>query len=470
VRAAGVLVCVGAASLAVDPAAAFAATVTLKDRYGADVIYVAALGERNDVVVTERANGAAIEIADPGAVVTASGLCEASDPHTAVCRADKDGLLYQANVKLGDLDDRISSTGVNLIADGGSGDDLLMGAPDPTDRSKLTGGDGDDQLSGNGRQRGGAGNDQLNGGNEGNNLDGGPGNDLLNGGDAGDRLDGGGGLDALHGGGGPDRLTDGDRDAVASAPADADTLDGGPGSDTLSYEERTRPVSVRMGGDLNAGAAGEHDRALSFEHAIGGAAGDRLIGNRQANWLTGLGGDDRLDSGAGKDDLSGGQGRDRLFGRGGDDRIDGGAGVDVLSCGGGHDVLDVVGRRSELLPRGCESLVFAYSNRLLWVRPRPHRTRDGGLALRMDCPFVGGEFYDDCRGEVVIRETRGRRRLLARGSFSIVFTDTFSVPLSVTSVGSRWVAGRLGRGSATVVLHYRDGLRAFGRLIWRIRP
>ena len=225
-----------------------------------------------------------------------------------------------------------------------------------------------------------------------------------------------------------------------------------------------------MGGDLDAGAADEHDRAISIESAIGGAAGDRLIGNRQANWLLGGGGNDRLDGGAGKDQLSGWRGRDRLFGRRGDDRIDGGPGTDLLSCGGDDDVVDVVGRRSELLPRGCESLVFDYSHVLLWVRTRPHRTRDGGLALRMDCPFLSGEIYDDCRGEIVIRETRGRHRLLAYGSFSKDFTDTFSVPLSVTSVGSRWAAGRLGRGSATVVVHQRSEFSPPGPFIWRIRP
>ena len=227
-----------------------------------------------------------------------------------------------------------------------------------------------------------------------------------------------------------------------------------------------------MGGDLDAGAAGEHDRAISIERAIGGAADDRLIGNRQANWLSGLGGDDLLDGGAGKDQLSGGRGRDRLFGRRGDDNIDGGPGTDLLSCGGGDDLLEVVGQRvSELLPRGCEKLLFNYSDHVLWVHVRPRRTRDGGLALRKDCPFLSGEIYDECHGDVVIRETLGRHRLLARGTFPDQGDDpSFLVPLSLTSAGARWAAGRLGRGSATVVVHERSEYQPRRLFTWRIRP
>ena len=82
----------------------------------------------------------------------------------------------------------------------------------------------------------------------------------------------------------------------------------------------------------------------------------------------------------------------------------------------------------------------------------------------MDCPFLGGEIYDDCRGDVAIRETRGRHRLLAHGSFPKEFTDTFSVPLSVTSAGLPLGGGAAGaRGSATVVMHQRSGVSATGR-------
>ncbi|WP_246748625.1 M10 family metallopeptidase C-terminal domain-containing protein [Rhizobium setariae] len=95
-----------------------------------------------------------------------------------------------------------------------------------------------------------------------------------------------------------------------------------------------------------------------IENAIGGNAGDLLMGNEQDNRLAGLGGedtllgsagsdtllgdkgDDWLDGGTGNDTLDGGTGDDALIGGIGDDTLDGGTGNDTLVGGVGNDVLN----------------------------------------------------------------------------------------------------------------------------------
>ena len=79
------------------------------------------------------------------------------------------------------------------------------------------------------------------------------GDDILFGGQDrfdGDHLDGGGGQDQLYGGPGRDRLTDGDvsDSAVSGAGPGPDVMAGGAGSDVLSYQGRTRPVTVQPAG------------------------------------------------------------------------------------------------------------------------------------------------------------------------------------------------------------------------------
>jgi Ca2+-binding RTX toxin-like protein len=82
-----------------------------------------------------------------------------------------------------------------------------------------------------------------------------------------------------------------------------------------------------------------HD--ADIENAIGGSAGDLLIGNELANTIRGLAGNDTLLGSAGADTLYGGGGNDRLDGGTGHDLLVGGTGADrfVFSTGYGTDAI-----------------------------------------------------------------------------------------------------------------------------------
>ena len=316
-----------------------------------------------------------------------------------------------------------------MIIVGGSGNDVLRGTVRGSDR--LNGGSGQDQLySGRG--------DVL--------------EDL---GYGSDRLNGGGGQDQLYGGRGDDTLTDGDRDgAVGDAAAGPDTLDGGGGAyDTLSYAQRTKGVRVRAGVSTDAGEPGEHDNIRGIEHIEGGAGDDRLLGDRRDNWLTGGAGNDLLAGRGGSDELDAGDGRDRLPAGRGNDALYGGAGNDALACGRGRDVAHDPQAR-EVVPRSCEIVLFWWDNdqRNWGADSYPRRARTWWLRLSTSCPNIWDDAVVGCRGTVAVRETRGRHRLLARGSFSTepwTFDET-KVALALTTTGYRWATGLRDQAAATV--------------------
>lgn len=155
------------------------------------------------------------------------------------------------------------------------------GTPTVDDAQTLTGGDGADNLSGNG------GNDQITGG-DGDDLLGGRGGDDWITGDAGD--------DDLHGATGDD------------------SLQGGDGNDTLHGEDGTDALYGGGGNDGLYGHEGDDD-------LLGGAGNDILAGGN---------GFDSLQGGTGEDELSGGHGRDLLSGGSGTDMLEGGEGSDTI--------------------------------------------------------------------------------------------------------------------------------------------
>ena len=131
------------------------------------------------------------------------------------------------------------------------------------------------------------------------------GNDILDGGNDGDILYGEAGNDTIIGGSGQDYL------------------DGGEGVDTVVYAGSSAGVTVDLaagtarGGDADGpvqivgrGTVIRHDILAGFENAVGSVHNDRLLGNAQANVLSGGLGDDTLAGGAGTDTLNGGAGRD----------------------------------------------------------------------------------------------------------------------------------------------------------------
>ena len=487
----GLLLAVAVACLALA-AAAPAATVTVRrDSYGSPkLFYVAAPGERNDVVVAS-AGDSALRITDPGAVISATGQCESAGPHSALCRA-RDDYLYSAYVAVGDLDDRVApskrSEDMELSADGGPGNDVLGGA---ADGGVLNGGPGDDQLttgvdtSGPYVLNGGDGQDRLYGDDGMDDLNGGAGDDQLYGGNEvaedGDRLDGGGGEDRLYGGGGDDTLTDGDRDGMpGSAAPGSDTLDGGPGRDTLSYRARTRAVSVRAGVSADAGETGERDDVAGIENLVGGAGDDRLVGDRRRNQLDGGVGDDTLIGSDGADMLWGGRGGDRLFAGPGADVLSPGPGRNLQSCGLGDDLLKNASRSRQvrqIVPDACEQLEFPWGSTVspnrdldaVWLHPHPTHAQTWWLNIRTACPWVDEDSFVRCRGTIILRETHGRHQLLAEGQFRRGADGAdFTVPLALTTVGYRWSTGRLGRRSATGSLSMTAERTSSRPFRWRI--
>jgi Ca2+-binding RTX toxin-like protein len=145
---------------------------------------------------------------------------------------------------------------LRTYADGGAGNDTILG---DAGNDTLFGGDGDDQLDGYG------GNDQLIGGAGNDMLNGGAGNDQLWGQDGNDRLIGGDGNDDLMGGNGND------------------TLEGGAGNDRLWGEAGSDWLYGDAGNDILDGGAG-------VDYAFGGTGNDSFynVRNDTAYFLTGF--------------------------------------------------------------------------------------------------------------------------------------------------------------------------------------
>lgn len=173
-------------------------------------------------------------------------------------------------------------------------------------------------------------------------LSGGPGEDTLTGGGAGEGFVGGSGIDTIRAGGAPSGGSNRIIEDVAGADA-GDTLDGGPGFTWVEYVRPARilpgplkvpspidGVIVSLDREANDGWPGEQDNILRGA-VIGSSGSDVIRGNEEGNSLAGGAGRDRIFGLAGKDVLTGGQG---------DDALDGGDGFDIC-FGGGAPGIDV---------------------------------------------------------------------------------------------------------------------------------
>src|SRR4051794_106217 len=125
-----------------SPGAATAATVSVEPTRFYPLEYLAAPGERNDVlVVYNNSTNRDVTITDASAPLTAGKSCSALDVNSVRCSYDfgPNGLDLSARVKLGDLADRLrvrkpSAAGGDesypsafIVADGGPGPDVLSG-------------------------------------------------------------------------------------------------------------------------------------------------------------------------------------------------------------------------------------------------------------------------------------------------------------------------------------------------------
>jgi Ca2+-binding RTX toxin-like protein len=248
------------------------------------------------------------------------------------------------------------------------------------DVESLTGGAGDDTLSGNALANvldgaggtdtvtygdkgaaqpvtvtlDGAANDGETGGAEGDNaiaenLTGGAGADTLTG-DAGPNvLRGAAGTDSVNGGAGADTIL-GEGDA-------GDSLDGGPDIDLLTYENATQAIVVNLSGVPLTPAA--TDTATNLENVTGGTLGDRITGDTLPNVLTGGPGDDTVTygdraagvavtlDGAANDGAAGESDNvlaENVVGGGGPDTFTGDLGPNVLDGAGGVDTVTYADR------------------------------------------------------------------------------------------------------------------------------
>lgn len=137
----------------------------------------------------------------------------------------------------------------------------------------------------------------------------------LTGGSGSDSITGLGGNDTLTGNGGNDTLLGGEGNDILKGGSGADLIDGGPGSDSADYSDKTatQGVVVNLNGAVAAVvtvAGNAEDTLVNIENVIGGAGGDRLVGDGLANSLSGNGGNDTLSGGGGNDTLNGGLGLD----------------------------------------------------------------------------------------------------------------------------------------------------------------
>jgi len=222
--------------------------------------------------------------------------------------------------------------------DGAAGNDVLAGRGGV---DTLTGGTGVDTLDyseagaavavdlSTGNVTGGAGEDTITG------------SESVTGSAFADSLVGDANVNALSGGSGNDVLEGGAGD---------DELDGGAGSDTAVLAKAGGSVTV----DLVAGTASGHgaDELVSIESVVGSSFDDTLLGSGTRNNLRGGGGNDRVSGRLQGDRLLGGGGNDRIQGAGGADKLFGNAGADRLSGGPGKDLCKGGAGADRL--RGCE--------------------------------------------------------------------------------------------------------------------
>ncbi|MCA0257005.1 MAG: cadherin domain-containing protein, partial [Proteobacteria bacterium] len=155
--------------------------------------------------------------------------------------------------------------------------------------------------------------------------------DTITGAEGDDTLIGNDGNDVLSGAAGNDRLEGGLGNDTLAGGAGADVLDGGDGIDTADYSTSSLAVQVNLQTGLGVGGDAQGDTLTAIENVTGSALNDVLIGNVEANMLTGGDGNDRLE---------GAEGDDILIGGAGDDILIGGAGADVLQGGAGDDMVD----------------------------------------------------------------------------------------------------------------------------------
>ncbi len=293
---------------------------------------------------------------------------------------------------------------LEIIVDGGDGDDFIRGSLDIA--STLNGGDGTDVLfggtradllnGGNGQDllNGGDGNDTLNGGDGGDIINGEVGDDLVNGGSSGDTINGGSGADTLNGQSGADTIT---------GDTDDDVIDGGSGNDTLDGA---------LGDDSVSGGS-------ELDSILGGVGNDTLNGDAGNDSLFGGDDDDLVFGGTGNDSLNGENGNDIVNGNSGNDTVLGGSDDDTLLGGSGHDLLFGDGDQTQLELTGNDRILGHIGNDTIF----------GGSGA----DFIDGGAGDDAVSTNDLALTVDDIRIDPEGGAGVTTIVNFTVSLSSTS-------------------------------------
>ncbi len=131
-------------------------------------------------------------------------------------------------------------------------------------------------------------------------------NNVLNGNGGNDTLDGGAGNDTINGGVGNDTINGGDGNDTIYGGAGNDTVDGGNGNDLIYLGDGNDYVNITsLGNDTFYGGSGN-------DYIYGYIGNEVYYGETGNDTLLGYSGNDTLVGGAGKDSLTGGSGADRF--------------------------------------------------------------------------------------------------------------------------------------------------------------
>jgi Ca2+-binding RTX toxin-like protein len=247
--------------------------------------------------------------------------------------------------------DSVYGDGGDDLVGGGPGADKIFGS-DGTDIADYSNASGWVNASLDGNANDGSAEDQykdtiepdvegIQGGPQGDSLIGNDLPNILRGGDGDDQINGAGGDDILAGQSGGDTIRPGLGLDNVYGGSDANSYH----PDTVTYDERTNPVTVSLDDLANDGEAGENDLIASdVENLVGGSGNDTLIGNAHGNKLLGGYGNDTLvGKGGGPIGPNMPSTSDALEGEGGNDVLDGGpAGTGVRDTIDGGDGIDLV--------------------------------------------------------------------------------------------------------------------------------
>jgi Ca2+-binding RTX toxin-like protein len=300
----------------------------------------------------------------------------------------------------------LTGTGVNLVKfDGGDGNDTLDGTKTST-RLEAEGGLGDDELIGSSVA------------------------DTLNGGDGNDTIAGEKGNDIMMGGNGDDTLEWDDGDG-------SDIISGGAGNDTVEVEGAvTGADSFVLGKDAQ-------NRAFFDRVALDGTPGKGrftlTVDSSEIFEVSGLGGDDSFtvndltNTGVNLVIFSGGEGNDKFDGSGTSTplQLNGDAGDDTLIGGSGNDVI-TGGDGVDMLTGGAGADQFVYSGNVFANGPTTLNAATGINALNRpdvikDFNIAGDRFGLDATdlGINAINFQKGTSSSLSNGNV-LVLTDGFA--------------------------------------------